>query len=248
MNFELLMPEIHLKAEEILNIGDFPVTNSLLASFCVAALMLFITFFIRRKMALVPGALQNFFEIFIENVLKMMDSVLIKRDLSERYLPLVATIFLFVLLSNWLGLLPGVGSIGFQKEHFVAILRPPSTDLNFTIALATIAVFAVNISGSLVLGVKKHFSKFFTLKNPIFSFVGLLEFISEFIKIVSFSFRLFGNIFAGKVLLLIVSFLVPYFIPVPFLFLEMFVGFIQSFIFATLTLVFIAMAVETKIH
>lgn len=241
------MPEIHLKAEEILNIGNFPLTNSLLTSFLIAGLMLAAGFFIRKNLTLVPGRMQNFFEIIIENILKLMGSVLPDRKLSEKYLPLVATIFLFVLAANWLGLVPGVGSLGVQREHFVPIFRPPSSDLNFTIALAIIAVFAVNLFGSLALGFKKHFSKFFTLKNPIFSFfVGMPEFVSEFIKIISFSFRLFGNIFAGKVLLLVVAFLIPYFVPLPFLALELFVGFIQAFIFAMLTLVFIAMAAQTE--
>lgn len=240
------MPEIHLKAGEILNIGNFALTNSLLTSFLIAALLLAIGFFIWKNLALVPGRIQNFFEIIIEGILKLMDSVLPDRRLSEKYLPLVATIFLFVLASNWFGLIPGVGSLGVQKEKFIPIFRPPSTDLNFTIALSIIAVFTANLFGSLALGFKKHFSKFFMLKNPIFSFVGLLEFVSEFIKIISFSFRLFGNIFAGKVLLLIVAFLVPYFLPLPFLFLELFVGFIQAFIFAMLTLVFISMAVESQ--
>ena len=242
------MPEIHIKAEEVFSLGNFSVTNSLLTSFLVSALLLSLAFFIRKNLAFVPGKIQNFFEFIVENILKLMDSVLGERKFSEKYLPLVATIFLFVLASNWLGLIPGVGSLGLQKEHFVAIFRPPSTDLNFTIALAAIAVFAANLLGSLVVGFGKHFSRFFTLKNPIFSFVGLLELVSEFIKIVSFSFRLFGNIFAGKVLLLVIGFLVPYFIPLPFLFLEMFVGFIQAFIFAMLTLVFIAMAVQTHEH
>lgn len=241
------MPEIHIKAEEILNIGNFPFTNSLLASFLISALMLFGAFFVRRKMALVPGKVQNFFEMIIEGVLKLMDSILTDRKLSEKYLPLVATIFLFVLASNWLGLIPGVGAVGLKENGVLkAFLRPPSSDLNFTIALAAIAVFSVNFFAVLTLGFTKHFSKFFTLKNPIFSFVGLIEFASEFIKIISFSFRLFGNMFAGKVLLLIVGFLVPYFIPLPFLFLELFIGFIQAFIFAILTLVFIAMAVKTQ--
>lgn len=239
------MPEIHIKAEEIFSIGNFPVTNSLLTSFLISGLFLAFAFFTRKNLAFIPGRMQNFFEIIIENILKLMDSVLQNRKLSEKYLPLVATIFLFILVSNWLGLLPGVGSFGMSNGYFAPIFRSPSSDLNFTIALAVIAVFSVNLFGSLVLGMRGHFSKFFTLKNPIFSFVGLLELLSEFVKIISFSFRLFGNIFAGKVLLLIIAFLVPYFIPLPFLALEVFIGFIQAFIFSMLTLVFIAMSVVT---
>lgn len=240
------MPEIHLKAEELFSIGNFPVTNSLLTSFLISMFFVVLALFVRKNLAYVPGRLQNFFEYIIENILKLMDSILKERRLSEKYLPLVATIFLFVLTANWFGLMPGVGSLGLAREHLVAFLRSPSTDLNFTIALAMVAVFSVNLLGFLVLGFGRYFSKFFTLKNPIFSFVGLLELLSEFVKIISFSLRLFGNIFAGKVLLLIISFLLPYFAPLPFLVLELFVGFIQAFIFAILTLVFVAMAVETQ--
>lgn len=240
------MPEIHIKAEEIANIGLFPVTNSLLASLFISALMLFLGFFVSRHLSFVPGRIQNFFEIIVENILKLMNQVLADRKLSEKYLPLVCTIFLFVLLANWLGVIPGISAVGLAGDKVVPFLRPPSSDLNFTIALAVISIFSVNLFGFLVLGFKRHFSKFFTLKNPIFSFAGLLELLSEFVKIISFSFRLFGNIFAGKVLLLIIGFLVPYFIPLPFLALEVFVGFIQAFIFAMLTLVFIAMAVQTQ--
>jgi F-type H+-transporting ATPase subunit a len=240
------MPEIHIKAEEIFSIGNFPVTNSLLTSFLISGLFLILALFMRSKLAFVPGPIQNFFELIIENILKLMDSVLPERKFSEKYLPLICTIFLFVLAANWLGLIPGINAVGLAGDKLVPFLRPPSSDLNFTIALAAIAVFSVNFLGSLAIGFKKHFSKFFTIKNPIFSFVGLLELLSELVKVISFSFRLFGNIFAGKVLLLIVGFLAPYFIPLPFLALELFIGFIQAFIFAMLTLVFIAMAVQTQ--
>ena len=175
-----------------------------------------------------------------------MDSVLGSRALSEKYLPLIATVFIFVVTANWFGLLP-LGALTLKEGgHMVPLFRSPASDLNFTIALAIISVFGVNLLGATALGVKRHFSKFFTAKDPIFSFVGILEFISEFIKIISFSFRLFGNVFAGEVLLVIVGFLVPYVIPLPFLFLEIFVGFIQAFIFSMLTLVFVAMAVQPE--
>ena len=183
----------------------------------------------------------------------MMDTVLGSRSLSEKYFPIVTTVFLFVLLSNWLGLLPGAGSLGILHEiqHegeyrtiLVPFLRAPSADLNFTVALALAVMFAINFFGLTALGIKRYAGKFFNFKNPIYTFVGLLELISEFVKIISFSFRLFGNIFAGEVLLIIIGFLGPYFLPLPFLFLEVFVGFIQAFIFAMLTLVFIGMSVS----
>ncbi len=248
------MIEISLKAEEIFHIGSFPVTNSLaLSAVAFVALIILGTVF-RKKIALVPGAFQNAVEAIVEGFLKLMDSVLGSRTKSEKYLPLVLTIFIMVVLSNWLGLLPGVGSIKIHTLHegheaFVPLFRAPSADLNFTVALAILAVLSVNVFGVIALGFVRHFSKFFTIKNPLYTFVGILEFISEFAKMVSFSFRLFGNIFAGEVLLIIIGFLVPYIVPLPFLFLEIFVGFIQGFVFAMLTLVFIASAtIEHEAH
>src|SRR3989344_6922252 len=97
-----------------------------------------------------------------------------------------------ILLSNWLGLFPGVGSLGLEKDHsFVPFLRAPASDLNFTLALAAVAVLAVNLFGIAALGVKAHLAKYINFKGPIEFFVGILELISEFAKVVSFSFRLF---------------------------------------------------------
>jgi F-type H+-transporting ATPase subunit a len=167
--------------------------------------------------------------------------------LAEKYLPFVFTVFLFILVSNWLGLLPGVGSIILKLPYESApLLRSPSSDLNFTLGLAILAVIFVNLSGIITLGFLKYAKKFINFQNPIKFFVGILELISEIAKMISFSFRLFGNVFAGEVLLTIVGFLVPYFIPLPFLFLEIFVGFIQAFVFAMLTLVFISIAVKEE--
>lgn len=247
------MIEISLKAEELFHIGSFPVTNSILVSAVVLALFIVFGVIFRRTLKLIPRGFQNLFEAALEGLLKLMDSVLGHRERSEKYLPLIATIFLTVVLSNWLGLLPGVGSIGITgvhegREAFTPLFRAPAADLNFTLAIAIIAVFSVNILAVLALGFRRHFGKFFTIKNPIASFVGILEFISELAKMISFSFRLFGNIFAGEVLLIIVGFLVPYLVPLPFLFLEIFVGFIQGFVFAMLTLVFLAIATAAEAH
>lgn len=246
------MAEISIKAEPLFHIGSFAFTNSYLLSLIVVAIFLLIAFYLHKKIALIPGKIQSIFEMIMEQALELMDTILGSRALSEKYLPLIVTIFLFVMLSNWLGLLPGAGSLGIRetvvhegetRHILVPFLRAPSADLNFTIALAMISVIAVNALGFITLGFRRHASKFFNFKNPIFTFAGLLELVSEFVKIISFSFRLFGNVFAGEVLLIIIGFLGPYFLPLPFLFLEVFVGFIQAFIFAMLTLVFLAGAV-----
>lgn len=295
------MHEISISAEKVFDVMGFPVTNALLLSFVTVFILLGLAVLVRRKISLVPGKIQSVFELFMEELLSIMDSVLGKRSISEKYFPLIATIFLFILVSNWLGLFPlgaleiklpeeqvkavviaetappgpepvlppdesqppvpeeaGEGQVTPEGgevlpleekiEHYVPLFRAPAADLNFTIALAIISVFGVNFFGVTAIGFYRHFNKFFTLKNPIFTFVGLLEFVAEFVKIISFSFRLFGNVFAGEVLLMIVGFLVPYILPLPFLALEIFVGFIQAFIFSMLTMVFVAMAVAEPSH
>jgi F-type H+-transporting ATPase subunit a len=238
------MLNISLRAEDIFTIGSWPVTNAVLLAFIVLVLLTVLAITLRNKLKLIPGMLQNVVEVILEGALDMMDSVLGNRKTSEKYLPLVFTIFLFVLFSNWLGLVPGVESILIRSEgEMVPLLRSPASDINFTLALALIAVTMVNVFGVAALGIKDRLSVFFNFSNPLKFFVGILELISEFARIISFTFRLFGNVFAGEVLLAIMALLVPYLVPLPFMFLEIFVGFIQAFIFGMLTLVFVSLAV-----
>jgi F-type H+-transporting ATPase subunit a len=243
-----MSPHIEIAAEKIFLLGGFPLTNTLLMSWLAMALLAAGALAAFRKRSLIPGPLQNLCEAAIEALVGIMETVMGSRERAERYLPLAATIFLFVLVSNWMGILPGVGSIGFfEKEQdgktaFLPLFRSAASDLNFTLAIAAIAVLAVNLLAVRSLGAAGHLKKFFTLRNPVDAFVGILEFISEFAKMVSFSFRLFGNVFAGEVLLIITGFLAPFLVPVPFLGLELFVGFIQALVFAMLTVVFLSIA------
>jgi len=238
-------PSVHisLKAEPIYSVGGFPVTNSLLLSAVVLLLLGGSAIALRKRFSLIPSKIQNILELLLEGALGIMDSVFGERKKSEKYLPIVVTIFLFVLFSNWFGLLPGVGSLTIGPEH-TPLFRAPSADLNFTLGLAIVAVIASNIFGIIALGFFKHASKFFLFKNPIAFFIGIIELVSEIAKMISFSFRLFGNVFAGEVLLAIIGFLAPYVLPLPFLGLEVFVGLIQAVIFSMLTVVFIAIAVS----
>ena len=238
------MLNISLVAEKVFSIGSFPVTNALLLAFLVLILVSVVAITLRRKLTMVPGMLQNVAEVVLEGALGLMDSVLGSRKESEKYLPLVFTIFIFIIISNWFGLVPGVGSITIGRgANAVPLLRSPASDLNFTLALALIAVTMVNVFAVSIVGLRERISVFFNFSSPIKLFVGLLELISEFARIISFTFRLFGNVFAGEVLLAIMALLVPYLVPLPFMFLEVFVGFIQAFIFGMLTLIFVALAI-----
>jgi F-type H+-transporting ATPase subunit a len=221
------MEEISIKAEELFHLGALPVTNSMLVAFIISISLILFALLLNRNLKRIPGKVQTFFEIVIEGILSFMDTVFHDRHKSEKYLPLISSIFFFVILSNWSGLLPVVGSV--ILGHY---------------PLAIISVVSVNAYAISAIGFKQHAGKFFNFQGPIEFFVGILELISEFVKIVSFSFRLFGNIFAGEVLLIVVGSLLPYAAPLPFLFLEVFVGFIQALIFSMLTMVFIGMSVE----
>ncbi len=196
---------------------------------------------------MVPGGMQNVIEVVVELLRDMITGVTGNDKQTRKFFPIVATIFLFVLLSNWLGLIPGVGSIGLMEVGpegtiIIPLFRAGSADLNFTLALAIASVFAAQYFGIAALGIVKYSKKFINLKDPIKFFVGILELIGETAKLISFSFRLFGNVFAGEVLLLVITFLVPYLVPLPFYLLEVLVGVIQAFIFSMLTLVFLKMA------
>lgn len=238
---------ISLAAEPVFHIGSFPVTNTLLTSWITILLLFIGGFVLRKRMADVPKGFQNVIEAVFEGMLSVMDGITGSREQTKMFFPLIATLFLFILLANWLGILPGFGTIGLQEVHegkniIVPFLRSTNSDLNMTLGMAIISVFSIQMFGIILIGAAKYSKRFFNFKNPIFTFVGIIELVSEVAKLISFSFRLFGNVFAGEVLLVVISSLVPYVVPLPFYFLELFVGFIQAMVFAMLTLVFLKVA------
>ncbi len=245
---------ISLQPEIIGTLFGIPISNSLILSIITASLLLVSGFLLVRSLRMIPGKAQSFIETLLEGILTFMSQALGNKEHAKRFFPLVATIFLFILFNNWVGVLPGTGSVGFYEEHngeqsFVPLLRSANSDLNTTLALALISVAAIQWYGIRKLGFFRHISKFLVFtKGPIYFFVGLLELIGEFAKVLSFSFRLFGNIFAGEVLLLIIMTLVPVIAPFPFIMLEFFVGFIQALVFAMLTLIFLKIATEQVEH
>jgi len=249
--------EISLAAEPLFHIGSFPVTNTLIVTLALSAVVVISSILLKNKMKIIPKGFQNIVEYVIEALLNLVDSVTQDKNQTKKFFPLVSTIFIFVILSNWVEIIPGLGTVGLReikegKEIIVPFLRSSSADLNMTLALALISVFSVQFMGIAAIGAVKYAKKFFVspLNKPyvIGSFVGVLELIGEIAKIISFSFRLFGNIFAGEVLLIVMLTLVPFIVPLPFLMLEIFVGFIQALVFAMLTLVFLKMAVTETAH
>lgn len=244
---------ISFQAEVLGSLFGVPVSNSLILAVITGVVLVSAGLFAVRKLTSVPSKAQATAELVIEGLLALMEQILGSRKQALSFFPLVASIFLFILANNWLGLLPGIGSFGFTEgeaghEVFVPFFRSANSDLNTTLALALISVGATQLFGISRLGFFKHVSKYINFSSPVYFFVGLLELVGEFAKVVSFSFRLFGNIFAGEVLLIIIMTLVPVLAPFPFLFLELFVGFIQALVFAVLTLIFLKVATETAEH
>ncbi len=239
--------DISINAETLFKIGGFPVTNSMLATSLFVIILAIITYIGTRKMKTHPKGLQNALEMIVESINNLTHSVIDNKKVAKVIFPLIATFFIFIIVNNWAGLIPGFGSIGIYEmkeghEVFVPLFRSANADLNTTLMLSLLSVIVIQIVGIGAIGLKSYSKKFFNFSSPILFFVGILELISEFIKIISFSFRLFGNVFAGEVLLVVITMLVPYILPMPFYGLELFVGFIQALVFMMLTLVFIKMS------
>ena len=235
---------VELKATVLGHILGLPVTNSRFMTWIVTAILIVFAFFFGRSLKMVPGKFQAAVEWAISGGMDYVTETFENVKLAKRFFPLLATIFLFIALANELEFFPGVGSIGvFQNGMLVPFLRAPAADLNLTLALAIISFLTIEITGIVTLGVLKYGGKFVNFKSPIDFAVGLIELISNLGRLISFSFRLFGNIFAGEVLILVASFFLPYFLPVPLMAFEMFVGVVQAVVFAMLTMFFIKLAV-----
>ena len=302
------LAHIQLPAEPVLAgyiLPGWKLMNTMIAAWLAIVILIVISFLATRRMQEVPTGLQNLVEVFIEFFLGMCERIA-GAERARRFFPLVMTIFLFIMVANWTGILPGFGTIGriespeeyihhvedklpegeqvdlhdihlqvfegdggfgylgfgslgnditaheYEETHsagegkqagiLVPFLRSANTDVNMTLAIALISMVTIHIWGLSALGFG-HVGKFINFKEgPVGLFVGILEAIGEVAKIISFTFRLFGNMFAGEVLLFALAFLFPLIGIVPFLGLELFVGAIQAFIFAMLTLVFAVMA------
>lgn len=244
-NIAALPSEYSISAPEVIfQMGFFPVTNSLITALLFTFYLSIIAIFVSNKMSMVPGKVQALFEIFFEYIFNMIEKMAAKNVYS--YFPWLMTFVLFILVANLSALLPGFASIGLYKaiegeadQVFIPLFRSINSDLNVTLALALISVFITHFFAIRSLGIVGYLKKWFSFKMfGISLFVGLLELVAEFTKIISLSFRLFGNIMAGKILLKTAKSFFPFIIPLPFYFLEVMVAFIQSAVFMMLTLVF----------
>ncbi|MCC6323529.1 F0F1 ATP synthase subunit A [Candidatus Nomurabacteria bacterium] len=261
---EEISHEATLYAEPIAHFGSFTVTNALFTSWIVVLIIIVISIAIRLKIKKVPKGMQNLFEMIIDGATNLCNQVTNDERVTRKAFPIVFAVFMFVLINNWMGIVP-LGGLGLieMTEHgkaFIPLIRSGTADINGTLPLAILSVLGANLFGVFSIGLWKTFNKYVNLKAlggiftkirkdpmvlltaPIMVFVSALELIGEFAKIASLSFRLFGNVFAGEVLLASMAALIAYLLPTPFLLLEVMVGVIQAFIFAILTLVYYTIA------
>ncbi|MEK7605488.1 MAG: F0F1 ATP synthase subunit A [Patescibacteria group bacterium] len=231
-----------LTPDILIQLGPVPITNTLLNTFLVDTLVIGGALTLKNNLKKIPGLFQNMFELIVDSLYNLTESV--AGENTAKIFPYFISFFLFILIANWSGLLPGGESLGFfhhtgEETEIVSLNRNLTSDLNATLALALISLVATHMLSIKKLGVKEYLSRFFSL-NPILLFVGILEIISEFTKIISLSFRLFGNIFAGEVVLGTISKLFAFVFPVPFMFLEIVVGLVQALVFSMLTMAFMS--------
>lgn len=243
------MPKISIKPEPIFHIFGFTVTNSYLTSLIVIALFILIAVLYQKEANKIKkNNLYYLINFLLKTVYDLFKSIL--GDKINVFFPLLGAFFFYILLQNWFGLFPGVGSLLIKiKEHgeeiMIPILRGNNADLNTTLTLGLVSIILIQYYSIKYLGFKEYIGKFINLKGPIDFFIGILEIISEFSRVLSFAFRLFGNIFAGEVLMTIIAFLIPILASFPFLIMEIFVGVVQALVFSLLTAVFLSIAIES---
>jgi F-type H+-transporting ATPase subunit a len=235
---------VSFAAEPIITLGFFKITNSLLDTFLVDGLLIGLMVAVNKKISLVPGILQNLIEMVVEAFYEITESV--SGENASKIFPYLMSFFLFILLANWTGLIPGISAIGLKEGNtIVPFFRPATSDLNTTLGLALISLVATHLMSIQVTGIKDYIGRYISL-NPLNLYIGVLELVGEVVKVVSLSFRLFGNVFAGEVVLGTVSTIFAVLFPLPFLMLEVVVGLVQALVFAMLTMAF--MAVLTTPH
>lgn len=318
----LEVPGLAIDPIVTLNLGffDYPLRSSVIQQWIAMVVVILIAYFATRRMEVVPGRLQTLMEFAIEGLLSLCEKAAGPVN-GRRFFPVVATIFLFILGANWLGFLPGTGTVymvvtgeeeihhaeeigepleeinlfvldesgnvpiggfeytldgepltdfnisgedfehhqteledqGLTAGHLVPVLRPANTDVNTPLAIALWSFVFVEFWGITTLGLFTYLGKFFNFKRLLRGnigfglidiFVGLVELISELVRLVSFTFRLFGNVFAGEILIIMMSFFFPMMLVMGVFVMELFFGIIQAFIFAILTLIFGILAVS----
>jgi F-type H+-transporting ATPase subunit a len=271
------LQSFNIQPEVIFTPFGFPITNTLLCTWITILLLVVVVYFGTRKRDLIPSGFQNFVEWGVESILNLVVGV-VGKEKARKFFPLVGTFFFFILFANLLDILPGIDTVGWvnssavtaahlaQPSSFLLFgdytskivpwFRVPTSDLNLTFSMSLISVVVTQIYGFMALGAGAHLGKYFKFKElfthgfqgPIEFFVGIVELVTELSRLLSFAFRLFGNLFAGSAVLAVFAFLLPAIGDVVFIPFELFVAVVQALVFALLTLVFMEMATTSHEH
>ena len=238
---------ISLAPEVLFYIGSFTVTNTYFWFFCLWLFLIVGAIIFKSKIKLMPGKFQNLVEMAVSGAYDFTESIIGPGKKAERAFPLVATMFFFILISNLLAYIPGQAAITINTAGgIVPLFRSIVADYGLVFMMTISVVILFQIIAIITTGPFAYLGKFINLRSPLKAFLGIMDLIGEIAKIVSLSFRLFGNIFAGEVLSAVMLFLAPFFIPLPFMFLGLLTALVQAFVFSVLTLVFISMASEVS--
>lgn len=260
--------DISLSPEVIFYIRSFPVTNSFLWAVIIGLILIFFSLFVVWRLRSVPGRLQSVVEIIFEGSFDFVRNVIGNEKKAKRVFPLVFTMFIFTLVANLAAFIPGQAAVQIHgAEGVVPLFRAVMADYSLVFVMTIIAVITAQMVAIIVSGPFGYLGKFINLtgfkkalttkggfkarlatfaQGLLDFFLGLMELVGELAKIISLSFRLFGNIFAGEVLTAVMLFLAPFFLPLPFKFLGLLTAVVQAFVFAVLTLIFITMASEMQ--
>lgn len=240
-------PHVSLTADTLFSVFGFPITNTMVLGAVAYVLLIGILIYtahsvVRGRLNRLTALLQWGFEALYSSTRDIVGDDRVARSLT----PLAVTMFFAILINNWLGILPGVGSVTYGE---VPALRGLAADLNFTFALATITMVVVQIYAVKQLGFFHNIGRYFVSpkQGVISSFEGILELVGEFSRFVALSMRLFGNVFGGEVLLTVVAYLSGWlaFLPLPlFMLMELFVGALQAYVFYMLTVIFVSLAIS----
>jgi len=238
---------ISLAPQTLFYIGSWPITNTFFWFFCLWLALIIGAIFLKINLKMVPGKIQNLIEMLVSGAYDFTESIIGPGKKAQRVFPLVATMFFFVLISNLLTFIPGQAALTLNTGgEVVPIFRAIIADYGLVFMMTIVVVLLFQIIAIVVSGPLAYIGRFINFRSPLKAFLGIMDLIGEIAKVVSLSFRLFGNIFAGEVLGAVMLFLAPFFLPLPFQFLGLLTAVVQAFVFSVLTLVFISMASEAQ--
>lgn len=258
---------ISLSPDILFSIGSFPVTNSFFWGVVLTLALIIFFGLVAKKMKNVPGPVQNFVEMILEAGYDFVRSVTGSDKKTEKVFPLVFTLFIFIIIANLITYIPGQSALTISRgDELVPVFRAVIADYGMVFAMTMISIIVTQIVAIYMVGPFGYVGKFFNFKGLFVffkgffkgkvdflglaqgffdAFMGIMDLVGEIAKVVSLSFRLFGNIFAGEVLTAVILFLAPFIAPLPFMILGLLSAIVQAFVFSVLTLIYITMASES---